>query len=225
MKKLAVILYGPPGSGKGAQADLLADNMGLFHIDTGKLLRAILSDRSRKNDPIIMREKKLNDAGILNTPSWFVPILQARIRSLFKMGYGIVLSGSPRTIYEAEKLMPFLEKNYGRKAIYVFVLMVPLVTAARRNRSRLICTTCQRPLLTAFYPIKNPRYCPICGGSLQRRIDDDPSKFKTRTTEYKTRTLPILKLLKKWKCHVRAIDARPAPYKVLKKIHDHLKKA
>ncbi len=218
MSKKAIILIGVPGSGKGMQADLLADNLGVVHVDTGKILRAILSDKSVKSDLVLNRERKLNDAGILNTPSWVLSILKKRVGALAKLGYGITFSGSPRTLYEAEGLVPFLEKHYGKKNIYVFNLKVPFSEAAKRNAKRLVCTTCNRPLLAAFYPSKNPKHCPVCGGILKRRVDDSPQKFKTRTEQYEKRTMPILAYLKKCGYAIIKIDGRSAPYLVFKKI-------
>ncbi|MDO8664084.1 MAG: nucleoside monophosphate kinase [Candidatus Liptonbacteria bacterium] len=223
MRKLVVILNGVPGSGKGMQADLIADRLGLIHVDTGKLLRAILSDESGKNDPILKRERKFNDNGILNTPSWVTAMLKKKISAMAKLGYGIVFSGSPRTLYEAEGLVPFIEKLYGKKNVYFINLKVPFVTAAKRNSVRLVCTTCRRPLLSAFYPSKNPRNCPVCGGMLERRVDDDPLKFKTRTEEYEKRTMPILKYMKDRSYKIIIVDGTPAPYKVFDKINVSLK--
>lgn len=225
MKKIAIITIGAPGSGKGMQADLLADRMGLFHMDTGKLLRAILSDESLKNDPVIKRERKLNDDGILNTPSWVLSTLKKRVGFMAKMGYGIVFSGSPRTLYEAEGLVPYLEKLYGRNNVYAINLKVPFSVAEKRNRARLVCTTCRRPLLTALYPVKNPKNCPVCGGVLKRRTDDDPEKFKTRIEEYENRTMPIMKYLRSRGYKIIAIDGTPAPFKVFEKIEKSISKS
>ena len=218
MRKVAVVLFGSPGSGKGMQADLLADRLGLIHFDSGKLLRAILSDESVRTDPILKRERKLNDAGILNTPSWVLRIFKERVRLIAKMGYGVAFSGSPRTLYEAEGFIPFLEKLYGRKNVYVFALKVPLATAARRNRLRLVCATCRRPLLLAFYPTKNPRRCPVCAGVLIRRTDDDPAKFKTRAAEYETRTKPVVEYVRRRGYRITVVNGAPAPYKIFEKI-------
>lgn len=223
MTKIAVVLNGVPGSGKGMQADLIAGHLGLVHIDTGKLLRAILSDKSGKNDPILKREKKLNDAGILNTPSWVLSVLKKKVGVMAKLGYGIIFSGSPRTLYEAEGIIPFLEKLYGKKNVYIIRLKVPFSVAARRNSVRLVCTTCGRPLLSAFYPSKNPRHCPVCAGLLKRRIDDDPLKFKTRTEQYQERTMPILKYMDKRGYKIINVDGTPAPYKVFQKINGYFK--
>ncbi len=214
MSKQAVIIFGSPGAGKGAQADLIADVFGLIHIDTGKILRSIFSDPLEMRKPVVKREKKINDAGILNTPSWVVRIIKSRIRAVVKIGYGLVLSGSPRTLYEAERIVPFLEQLLGKKNLKFFLLKVPFNVAAKRNRSRLICTTCYRSLLTQYYPTENPKRCPVCAGILKRRPDDDPVKFKTRWGQYLERTKPVLKYVRRRGYHIINIDGRPAPYKV-----------
>lgn len=218
MKKIAVILFGSPGSGKGMQADLLADKYTLIHFDSGKVLRSILHDPAAQKDPVVRREREINDAGLLNTPKWVLGIFKKRARAISKSGFGIVYSGSPRTLYEGQGLMPVLEKEYGKSNIFAFHLEVPLKTAAARNKVRLVCKTCRRPLLVAFYPVKNPKNCPVCGGLLQRRVDDDPEKFKIRSNEYLTRTKPVMDLVKKRGYKITKIDGTPAPYLVFQKI-------
>lgn len=218
MKKIAVILFGSPGSGKGMQADLLADKYTLIHFDSGKVLRSILHDPAAQKDPVLKRELALNSTGILNTPSWVLGMFKKRTRAISGSGFGIVYSGSPRTIYEGEGLMPVLEKEYGKRNIFVFHLDVPLAAAAARNKVRLVCTTCRRPLLVQYYPVKNPKHCPVCGGVLKRRIDDDPEKFRIRSKEYSTRTKPVMALLKKRGYRIVKVDGTPAPYLVFQKI-------
>lgn len=225
MKKFAVIFFGTPGSGKGMQAELAVDKYGLIHFDSGKVLRAILADKDAvKKDPVLRREKKLNDAGILNTPSWVLGIFKKRAKAISDSGYGIVYSGSPRTLYEAEGLVPLLEKEYGKKNIHVLHLQVPAATAAKRNADRYVCSFCRRPLLTAFYPSKNPTNCPVCGGRLIRRVDDDPAKYKIRFKEYTTRTTPVIDFMKKRGYKVHSVNGTPAPYKVFERIQKFLPK-
>lgn len=224
MKKIVVVLYGTPGSGKGQQADLLADKFNLMHLDTGKILRSILYDPVQLKDPVVRRERKLNDAGILNTPSWFVnSVMKKRISAVAKMGYGIVFSGSPRTRYEAERMVALLEKLYGKKAMHFFFLRVPFKVAAQRNRERYICAVCRKPLLTAYYPSKSPKYCPICAGKLIRRIDDDPKKFATRTKEYEMRTKPAMDYVRTRGYKIVSIGGTSAPFRVFEKISSELK--
>ena len=70
--KIAVALFGSPGSGKGTQADLLAERYGLIHLDTGKLIEKAVHDPEKQDDPAIIRERKNFDSGFLTTPEWFV---------------------------------------------------------------------------------------------------------------------------------------------------------
>lgn len=224
MQKFAVIFFGTPGSGKGMQADLLAEKYSLIHFDSGKVLRGILYDPGAQKDPVIARERKLNDGGILNTPSWVLGIFKKRAREISKSGYGIVYSGSPRTLYEAEGLLPVLEKEYGRENIFIFFFKVPPEMAAKRNADRYVCTFCKRPLLTAYYPSKHPTNCPVCAAPLERRKDDDPGKYKVRYQEYVTRTKPVIDFVKRRGYRVDTIDGTPAPYVVFQKIQKRLPK-
>ena len=218
MQSKVIILFGSPGSGKGQQADLLADMRGLIHIDTGKLLRAILKDPEALKDPKTQKEKELNDAGILNTPAWVVEVLKKKIEAVAKLGYGIVFSGSPRTLYEAQEIFPFLETLFGKEYIKIFYLNVPLEVAEERNRSRFVCGVCRRPLLAAYYPSKNPESCPVCAGPLERRVDDDPEKFKTRSREYIERTKPAIDYAREHGFPIHEIDGTEAPFKVFQAI-------
>lgn len=223
MHSKAIILFGAPGSGKGQQADLLADSLGVMHIDTGKLIRAILASPEAKSDPVLRKEKELNDAGILNTPSWVVDVLSAKVSAVAKLGYGIVFSGSPRTLYETERVIPLLETLYGKEGIHIFYLNVPLEVAAERNKHRVICSICRRPLLMQYYPSDKPTHCPICAGPLERRTDDDPAKFATRTKEYAERTRPGIEFVRNRGYQVVEVDGAPAPYRVFKNIISELK--
>ena len=76
---IAVIIYGPPGSGKGTQAQLLAEKFDLIHLDSGRYLREILYNPKFKKNKIIQRERKINEAGKLNTPSWVLKIIGERV--------------------------------------------------------------------------------------------------------------------------------------------------
>ena len=98
---MAVVFYGPPGSGKGTQAQLLADTLHLFHFDTGNLLRNLLHDPKYKDDESIKRERELNESVKLNTPSWVLDVVTKQVDDLAKLGQSIVFSGSPRNVFEA----------------------------------------------------------------------------------------------------------------------------
>lgn len=224
MKKIVVILYGPPGSGKGTQANILAQKLNLIHFDTGKFCESLVHDPERQREKLVKRERALFDNGILMTPSFVLKEVTDNVRKLRKAGWGIIFSGSPRTMYEANGLLPVLDKLYGKKNIYVFLLNLPSESSIKRNGKRLMCSVCGHMVLAEYHPLAMPKYCPVCAGPLYKRTLDTPDVIKIRLEEYKNRTLPILKLLKKRKYHVEMVDARPAPFKVLKKIYAHLKK-
>jgi adenylate kinase len=225
MKKIVVILYGPPGSGKGTQANLLASKLDIVHFDTGKFLESVVHDPARQKEKIIKRERKLFDGGILMTPSFVLKEVVKAVKKIRVADWGLVFSGSPRTIYEAEGLMPVLERLYDKKNIFVFALKMPADFSVRRNGNRLVCSVCGYTLLAQYYPKVKARYCPVCGGPFYRRTLDNAKTIKVRLKEYTNRTEPIFGVLKKRGYMVREIDAKPAPYKVFAKIRLFLRRA
>ena len=120
MKKIVLILYGPPGSGKGTQANLLANKLGIIHFDTGRFAESLVHDPARQREKVIRRERKLFDTGKLMTPSFILREVVKKVKQLNAAGWGIIFSGSQRTMYEAEGLLPILNKLYGKKNIYIF---------------------------------------------------------------------------------------------------------
>ena len=223
-EKIAVALYGLPGSGKGTQANLVANKYGLVNFDTGRYLETLWYDPKRQNDPIVKRERKLFEEGKLNTPSFVLAEVAKAVSKLAKKGHGVVFSGSPRTMPEAETLIPLLEKLYGRDGVNFFLLDVDPRDTLERNGKRLLCSVCRTPLLVKYYPKGKAKYCPACGGSLYKRSLDNIKIIPKRIEEYQTRTAPILKFLKKCGHKVIKVNGRPAPYLVFEKIDKVLMK-
>lgn len=219
---IAVILFGPPGSGKGTQAQLLADKLNLFHFDTGKYIRDILYNSEFKNDASIKKERNLNESGQLNTSSWVFEIVSKKIKEIDKINKGIVLSGSPRTVAEAfgkdlnsSGLMNILEKDYGKKNIFVFILQIPAKESIKRNSHRMICSICRTPVLNiSIYKNINMSKCPFCGGKMNYRFDDKEKIIVKRLKEYKTQTEQIINKLKEKRFKIIIVNGTPLPYKV-----------
>jgi len=199
MKKGIIIIYGPPGSGKGTQANFLAERFGFVHFDTGKFLEALVNDPRYRDDPVIQKEKKNFDTGRLMTPLFVLKIVIREAEKLFQEGNGIVYSGSPRTLYEAfgdgnqPGLYEILEKMYGRDNIFIFHIDVKPETSIKRNSAR------------------------------GRARLDDPEVIKVRLGEYRERTEPILTELKKRAYNITNINGEPAPAEVNKDILRQLK--
>lgn len=219
MRKIAVILYGQPGSGKGTQADLLAKRLNMIHFDTGRFLEAQVNDPKRQKEKVIRHEKKLFDSGILMTPSFVLREVKKETKRIAEAGWSVVFSGSPRTLYEVEGLLPELEKRFGKKNIFVFELRVDFEESTHRNSNRKLCSFCKAALLSAYYPKgSNATHCPVCGGSLYKRTLDDPEVIKKRLVEYTERTRPVMDYLKKCGYKRHAINGTGAPFEVFQRV-------
>ncbi len=220
MNKSAVIIYGSPGSGKGTQAELLVRQYGFFHFDTGQYLRRLLNDPKNKNNKEMQKEKKLNDEGTLNTPTFVLKRVRQETRKISRTGLSVVYSGSPRTLFEAfgdakhEGLLALLKEEYGRKNVYIIELVVKPNAAAKRNAGRLMCSVCGLPILAA----SKAKTCSFCGASAKKRIDDDPNLFAHRLDQYRKRTVPIVAKALQRGYKIAKVNGEPAPYKVHRKI-------
>lgn len=216
--KKAVVIFGAPGSGKGTQANLVAGKLDIFHLDTGKFLEQLVNDPANKNNKEIQKEKKLFNTGILLTPAFVLKFIAKKVNKIASLGSGVVLSGSPRTYFEAfgDKnnvgLVETLEKLYGKNNVKYMLLDASSDQSMQRNSNRLLCSSCGTQLLSVF-KVKYER-CPFCGGVLRTRTLDKPEVIKIRLVEYAQRTEPIIKELKKRGCKINKIKADKLPYEV-----------
>jgi len=221
MKKL-IILYGAPGAGKGTQARLLYQKYHFYNFDTGNYLEDLFYDPQNDKSKVIQREKKLFEAGILCTPSWILKILKAKVKQISEAGINLILSGSPRTMFEAfgdkktSGLMAALVKGYGRKNIVIVQLEMPEKASLGRNATRLLCSFCDGAIIGKYY--SDLKLCPFCGEKLYRRTVDRPEVMQTRIKNYVIRTKPIISKLKKQGFNVIKIDASPMPSVVAQSI-------
>jgi adenylate kinase len=224
-----VILMGPPGSGKGTQADLLAERLNLFHLETSKILEEKFREKT-KGDILIegekysfLKEKKLWEKGKLCSPPFVTYLVIEKIKELKKARKNLVLSGSPRTLYEAERVIPVLEKLYGKKNIMCFFLDISPEETIFRNSHRRICELMRHPILYLKENEKLKR-CPLDGSRLIKRGKlDKPETIRVRLKEYKERTYPVIEYLKKRKIKVKKINGSPPPAIVFENILKKLK--
>ncbi len=227
MKK-AFIIYGPPGAGKGTQANLLAGKLGLIHFDTGKYLEQVVHDPANQKKPGVATARKQWDSGLLVTPPFVLKITVKKTEEIAKSDFGIVFSGSPRTVFEAfgdkehKGLIGTLEELYGKKNIIPILLKVDPHKSILRNARRRLCSICKTAVLYNTETRAN-KTCPLCGGKLYRRILDNTDVLKTRINEYKNRTEPILSGLEKSGYKLLEVGAEPLPYKVFESILKKIK--
>jgi len=182
---MRIILFGPPGSGKGTQAKLLAEKVHIPHISTGDLLR----DAVTKQTPIGLKAKNYLDAGAL------VPddVMIGLIREVVTGGVakdGFILDGFPRTIPQAEALDRLFEE-VGIHLDAVISLRVEHDEVIRRLTDRRVCRSCGRIFNSSQLLKGNSSQCPQCGGELYQRSDDTLETAKKRLDVYVRDTKPI----------------------------------
>ncbi len=203
---------GPPGSGKGTQAELLAERFDLYHLETSEIIEKNFAI-AKKGDFVkigskkyfLADEKKLRENGVLMSPPLITFWIKDRVNELAKEGKGIITSGSPRTLYEGKELTPFLKKIYGLKNINVFLIEVSEKETIYRNSHRRSCELMRHPIIYTE-KTKQLTRCPIDGSKLIFRKDDTPATIKLRIGEYKERTFPLISLFKKYKLNIKKIN-------------------
>lgn len=226
---MIVIIFGSPGSGKGTQSELISSSFNLHTFETSKLLEYEFNNSNDDNffevdgeKFYIKDEKKIWETGGLCSPPFVTQLVLKEIRRLHSEGKGIVFSGSPRTIYEGEKIAPVLKELYPNK-IKVILLDVSAEDAIHRNSNRRICTLMRHSILFSE-ETKHLKFCPIDGSELKRRKGlDDPETIKVRLIEFRKRTMPLLDFFNNNDLPVNKIDGADTPVNVFNNIVKVLK--
>ncbi|HEV8582883.1 MAG TPA: adenylate kinase [Thermoanaerobaculia bacterium] len=177
---LNVIMMGPPGAGKGTQADRFARERGLPKISTGDMLR----EGIKEQNPVALEAKKLMDRGELVDDATIIAIVRDRLaRSDTRPGF--VLDGFPRTVGQAAALDALMDER-GQGPLVVIDVVVPEQELVRRLDSRRICGHC------GTNAEAGKSACGKCGGELVTRADDDGQVVLERLKIYERATRPVL---------------------------------
>lgn len=179
-----IVFLGPPGAGKGTQASLLAQRLGLVHIATGDLLR----EHQRKGTPLGQLARSYMEKGLLVPDDVVIQMLLERL-GMPDCQRGCVLDGFPRTIEQAQALDRALGPTGVEKVVLVQVSEEELV---RRLGGRWTCRICQRPYHSESNPPKTPGRCDVDGGELYQREDDRPEAVRQRFQVYQQQTAPLV---------------------------------
>lgn len=177
-----IIFIGPQGSGKGTQAKIISEKLGIPHVSTGDLFRALQGPLKKQVDEII-------NAGKLVPDELTVKILKERI-SQPDSKKGFILDGFPRNINQANLLDGIT------KIDKVVEIDISDELAIERISSRISCKKCGTVFNSITNPPKNDMVCDKCGSELYQRADDNPEALKKRLKTYHEETEPILEKYK-----------------------------
>ncbi|HBQ26310.1 MAG TPA: adenylate kinase [Syntrophomonas sp.] len=181
-----VVLMGPPGAGKGTQAEFIKKEYPIPHISTGDMFRDAVS----RETELGKEAKKYMDAGKLVPDEVTIGIVEARLAEA-DCKNGFLLDGFPRTTVQAEALDKVLSSN-GRKIDVVINIAVPNDILIRRLSGRVSCKECKVVYNLQSNPPAKEGICDNCGGQLIQRSDDQGKTVAKRLEVYLEQTNPLL---------------------------------
>lgn len=182
-----IVLVGPPGAGKGTQAQRLQDSSRLKHLSTGDMLRAAVASGSE----IGRKAKAIMEKGELVPDEIMIRMISERV-SAPDCVKGFLLDGFPRTVAQAEALDRMLAERQ-RKLDHVIQLVVDNEAMVERIGGRFSCKKCGAGYHDAFKKLACAGVCDACGSTeFLRRADDTPETARTRLEAYDKQTAPLL---------------------------------
>lgn len=181
---MRVIILGAPGAGKGTQAALLSEKLGLAHIASGDLFR----QAQDRGDELGAIAKSYMEKGLLVPDEVVIKMILQRIAAP-DCSQGFILDGFPRTLEQAQALDQALSANGIDQVLYIKVSDEELI---RRLSGRVLCRNCQAPYHVINNPPRMPGRCDLCGGDLYRRPDDAEETVRKRIEVYMAQTVPVI---------------------------------
>jgi len=181
-----LVLVGPPGAGKGTQAQFIAEHLDVPKISTGDIFRANVS----QGTPLGVQAKTFMDRGDLVPDDVTIEMVRNRLHER-DAASGFLLDGFPRTVPQAEVLDDML-REIDAKLDVVLELVVDDDEVIRRLSGRRTCRTCNHIWHVDFDPPREPGRCDIDGGELYQRDDDKAETIANRLTVYAQSTAPLV---------------------------------
>jgi adenylate kinase len=210
--ELNLILLGPPGAGKGTQAERITEDFNLPYIATGNILRAAVAEGTELG----LKAKGFMDAGALVPDDIIIGVILDRLQESDAQD-GFLLDGFPRTVPQAEALGAELGK-LGRDLTAVLLIDVSDDEVVRRLSGRRVSAKTGRVYHVEFDPPKNEGVCDVDGSRLIQRDDDKPETIRKRLSVYHESTEPLVGYYTEQGV-LRRFDGERPPAEV----HDHIR--
>jgi adenylate kinase len=185
-KPLFIVMLGAPGAGKGTQARMLSEALGIPQVSSGDIFRENLKNQT----PLGLLAKGYMDKGELVPDDVTINMVMDRL-SRPDAAKGVVLDGFPRTLAQADALDQALSGK-GLALQAVPLLEVSDEAVINRLAGRRVCRDCQAMYHVEFTPPKVEGKCDACGGELYRRGDDEPETVRNRLFVYYKQTAPLI---------------------------------
>jgi adenylate kinase len=196
-----ILLFGPPGVGKGTQAIRLAATLRIPHISTGDILRSALQSHT----PLGQEVRSFVESGNLVHDGIILDIVRERL-TMRDASEGFILDGFPRTVSQAAALADILRAD-STALDAVVVLDAPTDALVKRLSGRRICESCQDSYHLSARPPRISGVCDRCGSKLIQRADDGEATVRFRQQEYAAKTQPVIDYFDQNAWPVRMVDA------------------
>lgn len=184
---MRLILLGPPGAGKGTQAQVVAKNLGIPHISTGDMFRDAIS----RGTELGRQAESYLQKGLLVPDAVTVGLVQERL-NLPDCRKGFLLDGFPRTVVQARELDSYLEEGGNKPLNGVINIEVPYGELKERLTGRRVCSRCGATYHIHHNPPVAGDKCDVCGSDLLQRSDDTEEVVDRRLAVYREQTAPLI---------------------------------
>lgn len=181
-----IILLGPPGAGKGTQAEIVSKNFGLAHVSSGDLFR----ENIKASTALGIQAKQFIESGALVPDAITIEMVRNRLLKE-DCGKGVLLDGFPRTVEQAKALASMLT-DFNAKINKVLYIAVPEEILVERLSGRVTCKAQGHVYHEFHHPPKVPGICDIDGSELFQRPDDKAATVKNRINVYFDQTIPLV---------------------------------